>query len=58
MVDPASLILTYLHYSLIRTHVWETIINTRTESDSLIRKFSYPDIQLGNGGVRISEGPL
>ena len=29
-----------------------------TESDSLIRKFSYPDSQSGNGGVRISEVPL
>ena len=29
-----------------------------TESDSLIWKFSYPDSQPGNGGVRISEAPL
>ena len=29
-----------------------------TESDSLIWKFSYPDSQSGNRGVRISETPL
>ena len=29
-----------------------------TESDSLIRKFSYTDSQTGNGGVCISEAPL
>ena len=28
------------------------------ERDSLIRIFSYPDSQLGNRGVRISEGSL
>ena len=28
------------------------------ESDSFIRIFSYPDSRLGNGGVRISEGPM
>ena len=32
--------------------------HSSTESDSLIRKFSYPDSQSGNGGVRISEVPL
>ena len=32
--------------------------HSSTESDSLIRKFSYPDSQSGNVGVRISEVPL
>ena len=34
------------------------ITHSSTESDSLIRKFSYPESQSGNGGVRISEVPL
>ena len=42
---------------LIRKHVWEPII-VYMESDKLIRIFSYPDSQLGNRGVRISEGSL
>ena len=32
--------------------------HSSTESDSLIRKFSYLDSQSGNGGVRISEVSL
>ena len=32
--------------------------HSSTESASLIWKFSYPDIQSGNGGVRISEARL
>ena len=35
-----------------------TNLYASTESDSLIRKFSYLDSQSGNGGVRISEAPL
>ena len=50
--------LTSPDYSLIRPHVWEPIIIVYIEIDSLIRIFSYPDSKLGNGGIRISEGPL
>ena len=52
--------LTYPDYSSIRTHVWEPImfIYMYIESVSLIRKFSYLDSHLGNGGVWISEGTL
>ena len=32
--------------------------HSSTESASLIQKFSYPDSQSGNGGVRISEAQL
>ena len=32
--------------------------HSSAESDSLFRKFSYPDSQSGNRGVRISEDPL
>ena len=36
----------------------ETNPHASTESDSLIQKFSYPDSQSGNRGVRISEAPF
>ena len=50
---------TYPDYSFIPTHVWEPImIIIYWESDSCIRIFSYPYMWLGNGGIRISEGPL
>ena len=39
----------------IYVYVGELIIITYTESDSLIWIFTYPDIKLRNGGVRISE---
>ena len=48
----------YSEASLIRTHVWEQIIIVYIESDSLIRRVSYTDSRLGNGGVRISKGSL
>ena len=48
----------YSEVLLIRTHVWEPIIIIYRGSDSLIRIISYPDSQLVNEGVRISEGPL
>ena len=35
-----------------------TNLHSSTENDSFIRKFSYPDSQSGNRGVRISEAPL
>ena len=46
---------TYQDYSLIRTSVWEPFMIIYVEYVSLIRIFSYPDSQLENGGVRISE---
>ena len=50
-------------FSLIRIiHLSGTslgaIPHSSIESDSLIRKFSYPNSQTGNSGVRISEVPL
>ena len=52
-VEPhLSGLFTYL-YTCLRTNP-----NASTESDSLIRKFSYPDSQSENGGVRMSEAPL
>ena len=39
-------------------HVLEPIMILYRESDSFSWIFSYPDNQLGNGGVRISEVPL
>ena len=50
--------LTYPDHSLIRTPVLELIPHSSTESDTFIRKFSYPDSQFGNGGVRISEASM
>ena len=47
---------TYTDYSLIRTHVWEPIMIIYRENGSFIQKFSHPDSQIGNRGVRISEG--
>ena len=53
----------YSGASLIRIihlsgHLFGTNPHSSTEIDSLIRKFSYPDSQSANRGVRISEVPL
>ena len=59
-----AIIITQLHVymyseaSLIWTHIRKPIMIMYIERDSLIRKFSYLDSQLGNGSIWISEGPL
>ena len=48
-----------IQWSLTYPDTWlGTNPHSSTESDSLIRKCSYPDSQSWNGGVRISEAPL
>ena len=50
--------LKYSEASVIRTHVWELIMIIYIDRDSHIQIFSYPDSQLGNSVVWISEGLL